>query len=119
MTNIHGDSPLYRQALDLTITTVPVSADQVVSGHPETGVAEWKSWNGLEVGVWDMTPGVMSDIESDEICIIIDGAGFVERTINGATIQQALEPGAIFHLREGEKTLWHVSRKVRKIYFAP
>ena len=106
------------QALRLDVATGPVASEQIVSGNPETGFTQLETWNGLEVGVWDMTPGIMKDIETEEMCIILEGSGTVERIINGTTVLQQLEPGAVFHLCEGEQTVWTVTKRVRKIYFA-
>ena len=105
-------------ALALIIPTEPVPDDQVTDGSPETGSIPLTEWDGRDVGVWVMTPGSMTDVETDEICIIIAGAGVVRRTINGARVEQELRPGAVFQLLDEEETLWVVTETVRKIYLA-
>lgn len=105
-------------ALALDIPTVPVPTAQIAAGQPETGSLALTDWADREVGVWVMTPGAMTDVEADELCIIIAGAGVVHRTIDGVRREQGLRPGAVFQLIDGEETLWVVSERVRKIYLA-
>ena len=105
-------------AVSLALSHEPVPDAQVVSGTPQTGVAVLGEWNGRELGVWEMTPGEMRDVEADELCVILNGAGFVRRIIGGEAVNQPLVPGAVFALVEGEETLWVVHETVRKVYLA-
>lgn len=105
-------------ALSADIPTEPVPAEQKISGEPETGTLVLGSWQGKEVGVWDMTVGEIHDVEVDEICIIIAGVGEVERTLHGEKIIQELTPGIVLELHDQEKTIWRVSDTIRKIYLA-
>jgi uncharacterized cupin superfamily protein len=65
-----------------------------------------------------MTPGAMTDVEVDEFCVILAGAGEVHRSVNGAQVIQTLQPGVVLQLRDGEETLWVVERTLRKVYLA-
>lgn len=103
---------------NLTLLNVPVPAAQVVAGTPSTGSAVLGEWGGKELGVWQMTPGEMTDVEADELCVILSGSGMVHRQIGGEAVQQPLVPGAVFALLDGEKTLWVVTETVRKVYLA-
>ena len=47
--------------LDLT----PVPAGQVVAGAPKTGSLDLDEDMGM--GIWEMTPGAMRDVEIDEL----------------------------------------------------
>ena len=96
----------------------PVPAEQILSGEPTTGFVELGIWADKEVGVWEMSPGTMSDVEADEVCIILSGSGSVQRTIGSKTVHQELKPGAVFELHEGEETIWTVDQSVRKIYLS-
>ena len=51
----------------------PVAADQSVAGDPSTGVAELGRFGGLDVGIWEMTPGVMRDVEAEEVFVVLSG----------------------------------------------
>jgi len=105
-------------AASLTLPATPVDPLHVVLGTPATGSVVLGDWGGKELGVWQMTPGQMTDIEADELCIILSGAGYVRRLINGEVVDQPLLPGAVFALVDGEETLWVVSKTVRKVYLA-
>jgi uncharacterized cupin superfamily protein len=118
MANELWETSLFFEAASATIVTEPVPVEQVISGQPETGSVELGVWSGKEVGVWEMTPGVMSDVEADEVCIILSGMGTVQRTIGAGTIHQELKPGVVLELRQGEETIWSVSESVRKVYLS-
>jgi hypothetical protein len=63
-----------------------------------------------------MTPGVMGDVENNEMCIIIQGEGVLTRVIDGMSTDQILRPGIVLNLRVGEETLWEVTSTLRKVY---
>jgi uncharacterized cupin superfamily protein len=106
------------EANALVLETEPVPPEQVTAGSPETGAVVLTQWASREVGVWEMTPGQMTDVEADEVCVIIAGTGVVHRTLDGVGVEQPLTAGAVFQLLEGEETLWVVTETVRKIYLA-
>jgi hypothetical protein len=68
----------------------------------------------LEVGVWEMTRGVMRDVEADELFLVISGAAVVEFTDGTAPLR--LKPGDVVRLAEGTETVWTVTETLRKIY---
>ena len=96
----------------------PVAADQVVAGAPATGWAALGSTvDGAEVGVWEMTPGIMSDTESDEVFVVIAGRATVAFAASRESI--ALAPGSVVRLDAGAETVWTVTETLRKVYVAP
>lgn len=92
--------------------TVP--PDQTVDGHPHTGVATLGSFGGREVGVWEMTPGVMRDVEADEVFVVLSGAATVE--FDDGTTPLTLAAGDVVRLAEGARTVWTVTETLRKVY---
>lgn len=92
----------------------PVPADQVADGHPRTGIGTLGRFAGLEVGVWEMTPGVMRDVEADEVFVVIAGAATVE-FVDG-TAPLTLSPGDVVRLAAGTETVWTVTETLRKVY---
>ncbi|GAA1778211.1 hypothetical protein GCM10009795_025440 [Nocardioides hankookensis] len=68
---------------------------------------------GLEVGLWEMVPGVAEDTEVDEVCVMLSGRGTV-RFEDGEEID--LAPGVAVRLRAGERTTWTVTETLRKVY---
>lgn len=92
----------------------PVAPDQVVEGHPHTGTGTLGQFGGLEVGVWEMTPGVMRDVEADEVFVVLSGAATVE--FADGTPSLVLGPGDVVRLAEGAETVWTVTETLRKVY---
>ena len=115
------DTTLKIAAIELGIELEAVPAEQRLAGQPHTGSATLGEFGGgefggSEVGVWEMTPGAMSDVEADEIFIVLFGAGTVEFEETGETV--LLAPGDVMRLREGQRTVWTVTQTLRKVYFA-
>jgi len=92
----------------------PVPADQSVEGAPTTAADPIGSFGDLEVGIWEMTPGVMSDTEAEEIFVVLSGAATVEFRDGSAPL--TLGPGDVVRLTEGAETIWTVTETLRKIY---
>jgi uncharacterized cupin superfamily protein len=109
---------LVSQALLEALNYEPVEADKVVDGFPTTGYKELGVWNGVEVGIWEMTPGSMTDTEVEEIFIVIAGEAILTRTIDGEEVSVELSPGVVCHLEAGEENRWDVRVALRKIYIA-
>ncbi|KOV47495.1 cupin domain-containing protein [Streptomyces virginiae] len=88
---------------------------QIVSGEPVvTGRVLWESADGKQVrGIWQITPGVVTDVEADELFVVVSGRATVE-VEGGATLE--VGPGSACVLREGDKTVWTVHETLRKAY---
>ena len=91
-----------------------VAPDRVVDGHPHTGVGTLGRFAGLEVGVWEMTPGTVRTTEGDEVFVVIAGAATVK--FNDGTAPLTLGPGDVVRLAEGTETVWAVTETLRKVY---
>ena len=109
---------LVSRALLETLDDEPVEPDKVLAGSPTTGYKELGVWRGVEVGIWEMTPGSMRDSEVEEVFIIIAGEATLTRTIDGQDVTVELSPGVVCHLEEGEENRWDVRVALRKIYIA-
>jgi uncharacterized cupin superfamily protein len=94
----------------------PVAADQALSGQPRTGVHTLTEFGGLDVGVWEMTPGVMSDVESDEVFVVLSGSATVEFAGEDETLH--IRAGDVVCLAAGARTVWSVTETLRKVYLA-
>ena len=101
-------------ALALNLEYTPIPAEKVIEGAPVTGLAELGTFGGHEYGVWEITPGVSSDVEAEEIFIVLTGRATVQDLADGSTIE--LGPGSIGRLTEGMKTVWTVTETLRKVY---
>jgi len=110
------DTTLKTAALLSDIELVAVCGEQRIEGNPQTGFAALGRFNGTEVGVWEMTPGVMRDVETDEVFVVLTGLGTVEFEQTGQTVK--LEVGDVVRLRKGQQTVWTITETMRKVYFA-
>jgi uncharacterized cupin superfamily protein len=68
---------------------------------------------GVEVGLWEAGPGTDTDTEADEVFLVLSGAGTV-RFEDGSEL--ALLPGALVRLHEGDRTVWEITERLRKLY---
>lgn len=59
----------------------PIEADHLPEGHdqnsivPTTGFVRFEGTDKLNVGVWEHSRGVSTDVEVDEVFVIISGKG--------------------------------------------
>lgn len=102
------------RAADLTIAHEPVPADQTVDGEPSTAASTLTTFGEVEIGVWEMTPGTMTDVEADEVFVVLAGAATVEFADGTPSLQ--LRPGDVVRLAAGARTTWTVTETLRKIY---
>lgn len=101
-----------RNALD-PLDHEPLPAEQVLDGEPATGSVVLDVSFGVEVGVWEITPGTSTDVEVDEVFVVLYGRA----TVHGAADDPLeLGPGSVVRLREGMRTTWVVHETLRKIY---
>ncbi|MFG2819788.1 cupin domain-containing protein [Kitasatospora sp. NPDC048365] len=100
---------------DVALEPEPLDPDQIVSGNPEvTGKVVWESEDGRQLrGVWQITPGVVTDTEADELFVVLSGRATVQ-VENGPTLE--VGPGDLAVLREGDRTVWTVHETLRKVY---
>ncbi|MFI6472525.1 cupin domain-containing protein [Streptomyces sp. NPDC050516] len=103
------------RVLDAELEPEPLDPEQIVSGAPEvTGKVLWESADGKQIrGIWQITPGVVTDIEADELFVVVSGRATVE-VAGGDTLE--IGPGDACVLREGDRTTWTVHETLRKAY---
>lgn len=80
-----------------------------------TAVAVLASGERAEVGLWEAGPGEDTDVEVDEVFVVLSGAGTVTFA-SGESV--ALRPGVVVQLRAGDRTTWVVTERLRKLYVA-
>ena len=101
-------------AIGLELSHEPVAAAQSVTGDPRTGAGKLTVFQGVEVGVWEMTPGVATDTEVDEIFVVLSGSATIE--FADATGALHVGPGDVVRLAAGAETVWTVTETLRKVY---
>ena len=100
---------------------ISLSADEldpasVVTGRPAVRTDVFSEVAGAEVGLWEITPGVVTDVETDEVFVVLSGAGEVLFPDTGERLD--LGPGTMVRLHAGERTEWRVTETIRTVYVA-
>ncbi|GAA2059498.1 cupin domain-containing protein [Catenulispora yoronensis] len=90
---------------------------QIVAGEPRVSeVVLSESEDGrVARGIWEMTPGVVTDTEADEVFVVVSGRATVEFA-DGTVLE--VGPGDVAVLSEGAQTRWTVHETLRKVYQA-
>ncbi len=101
--------------VDAAVPTTPLDPATVVDGAPQAGSRALAAVAGVEVGVWEMSPGTATDIEVDEVFVVLSGSATVSFE-DGESLD--LAAGSVVRLRAGEHTTWVVHETLRKIYVA-
>ncbi|MEV7415048.1 cupin domain-containing protein [Streptomyces sp. NPDC089919] len=100
---------------DAELEPEPLDPAQIVAGTPVvTGKVFWESPDGRQLrGIWQITPGVVTDTEADELFVVLSGRATIE-VAGGETLE--VGPGSAAVLREGDRTTWTVHETLRKAY---
>ncbi|MFI5702250.1 cupin domain-containing protein [Streptomyces xanthochromogenes] len=100
---------------DAELEPEPLDPEQIVSGAPEvTGKVLWESADGKQLrGIWQITPGVVTDTEADELFVVVSGRATID-VAGGDTLE--IGPGDACVLRAGDRTTWTVHETLRKAY---
>ncbi|HEX4789047.1 MAG TPA: cupin domain-containing protein [Actinospica sp.] len=112
-------APFALAVADAVLTPDELDPAQVVSGNPCVAGAVLHSAPAgpggriVERGVWEITPGVVTDVEADELFVVVSGRATIEIE-GGATLQVAAGDAAV--LAEGAVTRWTVHETLRKVY---
>ncbi len=99
----------------------PLPADQIVAGAPTTATLVLDERDGREVGVWEMSPGVATDVEVDEVFVVLAGRARVEfRSVPSGEVPAPIDiaAGSVVRLSAGMHTTWTVHETLRKVYLA-
>ena len=101
-------------AASIELTPDPLDPSQVVSGNPQVSACSSCSTpSRLAVGVWQHTAGVSTDVEVDEIFVVLRGRATIE-VAGGPTLE--VGPGDVGVLEAGAETTWTIHEDLRKIY---
>ncbi len=100
----------------IKLSAADLDPGSVVTGEPVVRTDVFGDVAGAEVGLWEITPGVVTDVEADEVFVVLSGAGEVVFVDSGERLD--LGPGVMVRLRAGERTEWRVTETIRKVYVA-
>jgi uncharacterized protein len=101
---------------ELSLAHEPLPADQVVAGAPSTGSAALDVSDVWEAGVWEHTVGTSTDVEADEVFVVISGRATI--AIDGGPTLE-VGPGDLGILEAGTATTWTIHETLRKVYVTP
>lgn len=105
-------------AAALAVAFAPVASEQVVEGTPRTRYVDLDETPERTIGVWEHTPGVSTDVEADEVFVVLAGDATLAFD-DPALPPIELVPGVVVRLAEGMRTTWTVRETLRKVYLAP
>ncbi|MEJ7635220.1 cupin domain-containing protein [Aeromicrobium sp.] len=100
------------RATPLTRSQVP--SPEVVEGMPEVGTIDLATYRENEIGIWEITAGTVTDVEADEVFLVLSGRGEVRFEDDSVVPIQA---GSLVRLHAGERTCWTIHETLRKVYF--
>ncbi len=103
-------------AATLALPPTPLEPGQVVAGDPQVAARDLVSDAHRTVGVWEHGPGVSTDVETDEVFVVLSGRASVQ-VQDGPLLE--LRPGDVCVLTAGDRTTWTVHETLRKVYLLP
>ncbi|MBN8870881.1 MAG: DUF861 domain-containing protein [Solirubrobacterales bacterium] len=87
---------------------------QVILGNPEVSSLTLYEQDGVEAGLWQITPGEVTDVEATETFMVIKGRAVIEYSDGRAF---TVGPGNSHHFEGGEETTWKVEETLLKAYW--
>jgi uncharacterized cupin superfamily protein len=103
-------------ATNLPLEWSELSAGQCPEGSISTGLAYVAEAAFAQVGVWEHPQGTSTDVEQDEVFVVLSGSG---RVILHDGTELALKPGTVGVLAAGTPTTWVIEEPLRKVWIAP
>jgi uncharacterized cupin superfamily protein len=94
-------------------SAVPIDLEPT-DGEQLAGSMDLGAFGDGSFGVWTITAGVSTDVEVDEVSVILSGRGSVEDLDTGAVVH--LTAGTVLRLAAGVRTRWTIAEPIRKVY---
>jgi uncharacterized cupin superfamily protein len=103
-------------AARLEVPLEPLPPEKALGGRPHAGLVTVPAPAGLSAGIWEHGVGVSTDVEVDELFVVLSGRATIE--VEGGP---ALEvgPGDLCLLETGARTRWTVHEALRKVFVCP
>ena len=99
--------------IDSELESTPLDPTKIVSGTPAVHHQGVYDGDDVTVGIWQHGVGVSTDVEADEIFIVLSGRATIEIE-DGPTLE--VGPGDIGTYPPGSRTTWTVHETLRKVY---
>ncbi len=100
-------------ASGVALSHSPLEQEKNPSGEVTTAVTAVASQGDMEVGVWEHSVGTSTDVEVEEVFVVLQGAGTVTCEEGGRIV---LAPGVVGLLPMGARTTWTVTEPLRKVW---
>jgi hypothetical protein len=100
---------------DADLEKSPLEPGQVVDGDPEVRHLGLHEDDALAIGIWQHSVGVSTDVETDELFVVLSGRATIQ-VDGGPTLQVAA--GDVGLLPAGARTTWTIHETLRKVYVA-
>ena len=112
--------PFALSVADAVLVPEPLAPERIVAGEPRVASAVLHEslpavpgGRAVERGVWEITPGVVTDVEADEVFVVLSGRATIDFE-GGPSLE--VGPGDVAVLPEGAVTRWTVHETLRKVY---
>ncbi len=105
------DSVFDAAAVAVSMKALP--SDKCPDGSVSTGSSVLARTDAYEVGVWVHEAGRSTDVETDEVFVVISGRGRV--ILDDGTVL-TLAPGTVGVLYAGTRTTWEIHEPLRKVW---
>ena len=102
--------------MQLALDDDPLDPGQIVAGDPQVThrLIDAAADGRVQRGVWQITPGVVTDTEADEMFVVVSGRASIELLDSGTILH--VNPGDMVVLHAGERTRWTIHETLRKVY---
>jgi uncharacterized cupin superfamily protein len=100
--------------LTLPLEERVLDADATLQGVARVGTRALGHIVCSSTGVWEMSPSVSTDVEVDEVFVVLAGEATV--AFDDGTPPLELRPGSLVRLQAGSRTTWTVRQTLRKLY---
>lgn len=86
-----------------------------LEGNPVESIHEIHTEDGLDVGVWEITPGSFTTVKDgiSELMHFVSGSGTIVGDDGTTTV---IAPGVVLVTPDGWSGTWHVTETARKVY---
>lgn len=98
---------------DAELDPSPLDAAQIVGDEPDVRTLAVHADDTVLIGIWQHGPGVSTDVEADEVFVVLAGRATIEFD-DHPTIECG--PGDLVMLPAGVSTRWTVHETLRKVY---
>lgn len=104
--------PLSASAVAVTHETL--DPESVVEGLPTAGYTVLDTLGDTKIGIWEMSIGSATDVEEDEVFVVLSGHASIHFAADDRTI--VVGTGDVVRLTAGMQTTWTVTETLHKIY---